>query len=143
MSTECPFCIVLADNHNLFRQDLKRILEEKGDLKVVAETGDGLELLNLLNLSKLAPHLVILDMSMPNLGGIEATRKIKMTHPDLKVLILSMHKDKEYLQEAFTAGAEGYLLKEDANKDIFSAIEIIRGGGIFVSPFSPNLAGRK
>src|SRR4030042_3152377 len=142
MPTECPLCIVLADNHNLFRQDLKRILEEKGDLKVVAETGDGLELLNILNLSKLAPHLVILDMSMPNLGGIEATRRIKMTHPDLKVLILSMHKDKEYLQEAFSAGAEGYLLKENANTEIFSAIEIIRGGGIFVSPFSPNLAGR-
>ena len=138
-----PYRILIADDHPLMRQGLKKVLEEKGDLKVVAETGDGLELLNILNLSKLAPHLVILDMSMPNLGGIEATRRIKMTHPDLKVLILSMHKDKEYLQEAFSAGAEGYLLKENANTEIFSAIEIIRGGGIFVSPFSPNLAGRK
>jgi len=139
-----PYRILIADDHPLMRQGLKKVLEEKGDLKVVAETGDGLELLNLLNLSKLAPHLVILDMSMPNLGGIEATRKIKMTHPDLKVLILSMHKDKEYIQQAFSAGAEGYLLKEDANQELFSAVETIRQGGVYVSPLlSGNLTRRK
>ncbi len=71
---------------------------------------------------------------MPNLGGIEATRKIKRTYPNVKVLILSMHKEKEYLQGAFSAGAEGYLLKEDANQELFLAVETIRKGEIYVSP---------
>ena len=134
MSIDCPYCIVLADDHALIRQGLKKILEEKRDLKVVAEVGDGLELLNLLNLSKLKPHMVILDISMPKLSGIESARRIKMTYPDIKILILTIHKEQEYLQQAISAGAEGYLLKEDANNQLFSAIEAIRRGGVYLSP---------
>jgi len=110
----------------------------------VGEADDGLELLNLLNSSPLTPHMVILDISMPNLGGIEATRKIKMIYPNIKVLILSMHKIKEYLCHAISVGAEGYLLKEDADTELFSAIEIIRRGGVYVSPLlSGNWSGGK
>ena len=134
MSIDCPYCIVLADDHALIRQGLKKILEEKRDLKVVAEVGDGLELLNLLKMSKLTPHMAIVDITMPNLGGIEATRRIKMTYPEVKVLILTIHKEKEYLQEAFSAGAEGYLVKEDADAELFSAIKAIRQGEFYVSP---------
>ena len=129
--------IVLADDHVLLRQGLKKIIEEKADIEVVGEAGDGLELLNLLNkltLSKLTPNMVILDISMPNLSGIEATRQIKTIYPDVKVLILSMHRNSEYVYHSISAGAQGYLLKEDASVDLFSAIEKIRQGGVYISP---------
>jgi DNA-binding NarL/FixJ family response regulator len=94
--------------------------------------GSGLELLTLLN--KLTPDMILLDISMPNLRGIEATREIKSIHPDVKVLILTMHKNKEYLHQAISAGADGYLLKEDAGTELSSAIQTIRRGRIYISP---------
>jgi len=127
-----PYRIVLADDHIILRQGIKRIIGEVVDLEVVGEASDGLELLNLLK--KLTPHMVILDISMPNLRGIEATREVKMICPDVKVLILTMHKNKEYLYHAIFAGAEGYLLKEDADTELFSAIETIRQGRVYISP---------
>jgi len=124
--------IVLADDHVMFRQGLKRILEERSDLQVVGEADCGLELLKLLE--KLVPDLIILDISMPNLRGLEAIHEIKLNHSDVKILVLTMHKDKEYLHQAVTAGAEGYLLKEDADAELFSAIDRVRRGKIYVSP---------
>jgi DNA-binding NarL/FixJ family response regulator len=124
--------IVLVDDHVLFRQGLKRILEERSDLEVVGEVDCGLELLKLLE--RLVPDLIILDISMPNLRGLEAIHEIKMNHPEVRILILTMHKDKEYLHQALTAGAEGYLLKEDADAELFSAIDRVRRGRIYVSP---------
>ena len=134
MSEATPYRIVLADDHEMLRQSLKNILAGTGDLEVVGEAADGLELLNLLKMSKLTPHMAIVDITMPNLGGIETTRRIKMAYPDVKILILTIHKDQEYLRQAFSAGAEGYLLKEDVNTELFSAIEMIRKGGVYVSP---------
>jgi two-component system, NarL family, response regulator NreC len=134
MPAECLYRVVLADDHAGFRHDLKRFLVTKEDLEVVGEAGDGIELLEILNLIELAPQMAIVDISMPNLGGIEATSKIKSVYPDIKVLILSMHREKEYVRGALSAGADGYLLKEDANAELFSAIEKIRGGGIYISP---------
>ncbi len=133
MPTECLYRVVVADDHAMFRNDLTRILVEKGDLEVVGEAGDGIELLEFLNLIESAPQMAIIDISMPNLGGIEATSKIKSTYPDMKVLILSMHREKEYVRGALSAGADGYLLKEDANAELFSAIEKIRRGGVYIS----------
>jgi len=127
-----PYHLVLADDHVLFRQGLERILEKKGDLEIVGQVGDGLELLNLLK--KLTPHMIILDISMPNLRGLEAIHEIKGMNPNVKVLVLTMHKDRDYLYQAILAGAKGYLLKEDAEKELFSAIEKVRQGRIFVSP---------
>jgi len=124
--------IVLADDHAMFRQGLKRILEERSDLQVVGEVDCGLELLKLLQ--RLVPDLIILDISMPNLRGLEAIREIKITHSNVKILVLTMHKDMEYLHQAITAGAEGYLLKEDADSELFSAIDRVRQGGKYVSP---------
>jgi DNA-binding NarL/FixJ family response regulator len=124
--------IVLADDHVLLRQGLKRIINEMAGIEVVGEAGDGLELLSLLK--KLTPHMVILDISMPRLRGLEAIHEIKNAHPDVKILVLTMHKDKEYLHQAVSAGADGYLLKEDADKELFSAIEKIRLGKMYVSP---------
>jgi DNA-binding NarL/FixJ family response regulator len=98
---------------------------------VVGEAGDGLNLLHLLK--KETPDLVILDISMPNLRGIEAASEIKQSHPGVDVLILSMHKRKEYLYHSLQAGAKGYLLKDDTDTELLSAIETIRQGGVYLS----------
>jgi DNA-binding NarL/FixJ family response regulator len=127
-----PYRIVLADDHVMFRQGIKNILGKDKGLEVIGEAGDGLKLLELLN--KATPDMIILDISMPNLRGIEATREIKMILPEVKVLILSIHKDKEFVYSAISAGAEGYLLKEDADTELFAAIEKIRQEGRYISP---------
>jgi DNA-binding NarL/FixJ family response regulator len=126
--------IVVADDHTLFRQGLKRLLDGVADLEIVGEASDGLELLKLLKSKNPAPHLVILDISMPNLRGIEAIREIRIIRPEVKILIVTMHQDKEYLYQAFTAGADGYFLKKDADTELFAAVEKIRKGRIYVSP---------
>jgi len=130
-----PYRIVLANHHAPFREGLKRILREKSDLEVIGEAEDGSQLLNLLSLSELAPQMVILDPSMPDFQGIETVRKVKATYPDVKVLILSMHKDKEYLSQAISTGAEGYLIKETVDKELLPAIEMIMQGRFYVPPF--------
>jgi DNA-binding NarL/FixJ family response regulator len=127
-----PFKILLADDHVMFRRGVRKIIQGMDAVEVVGEAGDGLELLQLLK--ELTPHLVIMDISMPNLRGLEATREIKILDAEIKVLILTMHKDREYLYHALTAGAEGYLLKEDADEELLSAIETLRHGGTFISP---------
>ncbi len=127
-----PYRIVLADDHALLRQGLKKLIHGTADLAVVGDAGDGIALLNLLK--KTTADMVILDISMPNLRGIEAACEIKETHPALKVLFLTMHKDVEFLSQAFAAGADGYLLKESADSDLFFAIEKIRDGRNYVSP---------
>lgn len=126
-----PYSIVLADDHGLFRAGLKRILREVAWLEVVGEADDGLELLSLLKRQK--AHLVILDISMPHLRGIEAICEIRAGHPDVKILVLTMHKDMEFVSQSMGAGASGYLLKEDAETEIFAAIEAIRQGRTYVS----------
>ncbi len=127
-----PFSILLADDHVMFRRGVRKIIQSIVDVEVVGEASDGFELLELLK--KNAPQLVILDISMPNLRGLEATREIKIINPEVKVLILTMHKDKDYLYHAFSAGAEGYLLKEDADSELLSAIDTLRKGGTYISP---------
>jgi DNA-binding NarL/FixJ family response regulator len=129
---EGRFRILLADDHVMFRRGVRRIIQGMDNVEVVGEASDGLELLRVLK--DLAPHLVIMDISMPNLRGLEATREIKIVDPGVKVLILTMHKEREYLYHALTAGAEGYLLKEDADEELISAIKTLRKGGTFISP---------
>ena len=127
------YSIILADDHVLVRQGLRRILEGTDDLEVVGEANDGLDLLQLLK--HVTPQMVILDIFMPNLRGIEAITEIKTMQPDVKILILTMHRDKEYLYLALSAGAKGYLLKEDAARDLFSAIAEVRQGKTYISPY--------
>jgi len=124
--------IVLADDHQMFRRGIRSIIKENEELEVVGEASDGLQLLEIIKQSP--PDMVIVDVSMPNLRGLEATREIKMSSPEIKIIILTMHKDKEYLYHALSAGAEGYLLKEDADVELFAAIKSIRQGGSFISP---------
>jgi DNA-binding NarL/FixJ family response regulator len=124
--------VILADDHVLVRHGLKLILGENPSLEIAAEVGDGLELLNVLQ--KINPDLIILDVSMPNLRGIEAIPEIRRVRPNAKVLMLTMHKEEDYLYQAISAGANGYLLKEDAEKELFLAIEHIKNGKIYISP---------
>jgi len=122
--------IVIADDHALFRQGLRRIIEGVSDLEVAGEAGDGAELLGLLAQSPV--NLVILDLSMPKLRGLEAIRQIRGRFPQVRILVLTMHK--EFLHEALSCGASGYLVKEDADRELFNALERIRLGGVYVSP---------
>lgn len=96
------------------------------------EAGNGLQLLELLKKAK--PDMVILDIAMPQLRGLEATREIKAVYPEVKILILTMHRNREYLLQALSAKADGYLLKEDTYSQLIAAIETIRSGKIFLSP---------
>ncbi len=124
--------IVLAEDHALVRAGIKKIVEDFADLQVVGEAGDGLELLDLLK--ALSTDLVILDISMPLMSGIEVVKELKRSYPQLKVLILTMHRMKEYLNDAIAAGVDGYLLKEDLAKELGSAISKIRQGQTYISP---------
>lgn len=127
-----PYTIILADDHKLLRHGIKQIIEKNETYKVIAEAGDGLELLKRLNLQR--PDMIILDIAMPKLRGIEAAIEVKMLYPEIKILILSMHKSLQYLHHALSAGVDGYLLKEDAPRELSSAIETIREGNTYISP---------
>ena len=129
-----PYLIMLADDHAEMRQEMKRILAGREDYQVIGEAGDGLEVLNLLALHPIHPHLLILDVTMPRLTGIQVARKIKADYPEVKVLILTIHQEEEYLNQALTVGVQGYLLKEDADAEIFFAIEKILNGEFYLSP---------
>jgi DNA-binding NarL/FixJ family response regulator len=124
--------IVLAEDHILVREGIKKIIEDFADLQVVGEVSDGLQLLDFLK--RFPVNMAILDISMPNLPGIEAAKEIKKNFPGVKVLMLTMHKKREYLNDALAAGVDGYLLKEDAAKELLTAIQKIRQEEIYVSP---------
>lgn len=124
--------IMLVDDHALVREGVRRIIEEQADLKVIEELQDGKELLEALEQRQ--PHMIILDISMPCLGGIDATRKVKESYPDIKVLILSLHNRREYVEQARLAGAEGYLLKDEVDKELLPAIASLRQGERYISP---------
>lgn len=129
--------IVLADDHPLFREGIRRIVESKLGYRVVSEVGDGLELLDFLKSGK--ADLVILDVSMPKLAGIDAAREIKSTWPDVGILILTMYRSRDYFQLAMQAGVDGYILKENASEDLNCAIHTIREGKTYISPLIEDL----
>jgi DNA-binding NarL/FixJ family response regulator len=124
--------IILAEDHVLVREGIKKIIEALPGLEVVGEVGDGPELLEFLHTA--AVDMVILDISLPSQPGIEVAREITKSYPQVKILILTMHKKKEYLKNAIEAGVHGYLLKDDAPKELVNAIDKIRQGLVYVSP---------
>ena len=126
------FTIILADDHPMFREGIRKIIERIEGARITGEANDGFELLELLKTS--SPNLVILDISMPNLRGLEAIREIKKTYPQVKILVLTMHKKKEFLRQALRDGADGFLLKEDAGSELIRAMQTVRNGGKYVSP---------
>jgi DNA-binding NarL/FixJ family response regulator len=129
--------IYLADDHILVREGLKLILGQRPGYEIAGEAGDGFELLALIKRGA-APDAVILDISMPKLRGIEAIREIKDIDSKVKVLVLTMHRDEDLLCQAFTAGADGYLLKEDVAKELFNALEAVLQGEAYISALLGN-----
>jgi DNA-binding NarL/FixJ family response regulator len=127
-----PFFIVLADDHVLFRRELRKILEEIPGIKVTGEAGNRRELFDLLRQSP--PEMVILDISMPDLRAKEGTQLIKSHYPDIKVLIMVMDQEREYLSQGLAAGAVGVLPKQHVAGQIVRAIAAVRQGKIYVPP---------
>jgi DNA-binding NarL/FixJ family response regulator len=126
-----PYTIILADDHAMMRDGIRNLIEAVRGLQIIAETGDGLELLKIVKRN--VPDMVILDISMPGMRGIEAAREILALHPQVHILMLSMHKREEFLAMALAAGAKGYLLKEDTGDELLEAIERVRQGHTFLS----------
>lgn len=124
--------ILLADDHTLMRHGLRKIIEEQPDWEVVAETGEGREAVRLA--VELKPDVAVLDIAMPLLNGIEATRQIARRAPPVRILILSMYSDESYIVQALRAGAHGYLLKDSADVDLIRAVTAVRQGKSFFSP---------
>ena len=124
--------IVLADDHTLFRQGLRRVLEEQAGWQVVAEASDGAEAVR-LTLER-EPHIVILDIAMPRLNGVEATRQIARRLPDVRVLIVSMYSDDLYITQSLQAGAHGFILKDSADADLVRAVRDLAAGKSYFSP---------
>jgi DNA-binding NarL/FixJ family response regulator len=125
--------IVLADDHVLIRHGIKNIISQDGRMEIVGEVGNGEELLN--TLAGKTVDLLILDISMPKISGIDLTEILKKRYPSMKILILTMHKSKQFLHRAISAGADGYLVKSDSDKEILLAIEKIEQGKTYISPY--------
>jgi DNA-binding NarL/FixJ family response regulator len=128
--------ILLADDHAVVRQGFKMILSAQPDMEIVGEAGNGREAVELAE--KLKPEVVVMDVAMPELNGIEATRRLGDSSPHTLVLALSMHKDSVYVREILRAGARGYLLKDAAAGDLLEAVRAIAGGEGYISPAVSN-----
>jgi RNA polymerase sigma factor (sigma-70 family) len=124
--------VLLADDHKLMRAGLRLVIDQQGDLTVVGEADDGRQALELAK--SLKPDVVVMDIGMPNLNGIEAARQITEIRPEASVVMLSMHSDEGYVLRALRAGARGYLLKDSATTDLVQAIRAVAEGKSFFSP---------
>lgn len=124
--------ILLGDDHTLVRHGFRKILESRPDWQVVAEAGDGRQAVR--HAQSLQPDVAVLDIGMPLLNGIDATRQIVRRAPAVRVLILSMHADEAYITHALQAGARGYLLKDSADTDLIRGVEDVAAGKSFFSP---------
>jgi DNA-binding NarL/FixJ family response regulator len=124
--------ILLADDHTVVRQGLRKVLEECPDWEVVAEAGDGREAVRQAEEHK--PDVAIIDVAMPLLNGIETTRQIARRSPNTRILVLTMHSDEAYVNQILQAGATGYLLKDSADVDLLQAVSAVSKGKSFFSP---------
>src|SRR5258708_5608496 len=124
--------ILLADDHSLVRQGFRAILSAQQDMQIVGEAASGREAVELAE--KLQPDVAVMDVTMPELNGIEATRRLATVSPRTRVLALSMHKDSVYVREILRAGARGYLLKDAADSDLIAAVRAVYRGEGYLSP---------
>ena len=124
--------VLLADDHQLMRSGIRLMLEREADLSVVGEASDGREAVALVK--SLKPDVVVMDIGMSNLNGIEAAQQITGENPEIAVVMLSMHSDESYVLRALKAGARGYLLKDSAEADLIKAVHVVAGGKSFFSP---------
>lgn len=124
--------ILLADDHTIVRQGLKLILAAHADLEVVGEAANGREAVELA--AQLRPDIVLMDVQMPELNGIEATKKMVAANPRIRILVLSMHKEAVYVREILKAGARGYILKDAIDTELLNAIRSVAKGDGYISP---------
>ncbi len=124
--------VLLADDHTILRDGIRALLDDQADIEVIGEAEDGLSTVKMV--AKLKPDLVIMDIAMPLLNGLEATRQIQRDYPQVKVLILTMHENEEYIRQVLAAGALGYVLKDAAAHDLLGAIRAVHRGEAVLSP---------
>ncbi|MGG0753232.1 MULTISPECIES: response regulator [Brevibacillus] len=124
--------IMLVDDHSLLRSGLKLLLHKKPSLKVVGEAADGVEAIRLYE--DIRPHILILDISMPRLDGIQVLREIKMRHEQAKVIVLTMHEDEDYITSIMHAGASGYVPKAAVDEELYTAIDTVMNGYVYLRP---------
>ena len=132
--------ILIADDHRVVIEGIKSALQEHPEFKVAGEAVDGLEAVEFAK--SLEPNIVIMDISMPNLSGIEATRQIKGLNPGIQILIYTMHSDKEFVIDLFKAGISAYVLKDDPLSDLILALKAVEGGGTYFSTMAPTILAR-
>jgi DNA-binding NarL/FixJ family response regulator len=124
--------VIVADDHTIIRSGLKALLDREPDIEVVAEAADGRQAVQ--KAQELLPEVVLLDIAMPNLNGIEAARQIAAKHERMGIIILSMHSDESYVLKALKAGARGYLLKDSSESDVMNAVRAVNAGKAYFSP---------
>ncbi len=127
--------ILFADDHAIVRDGLRSLFRSDPQFAIVGEASDGAEAVKMVE--RFNPDVAVLDISMPNVNGVEATRIIKKDHPSTRILILTIHENDEYIQEMILAGADGYVLKNAEKREIFDGVRTVAGGGTF---FSPNVS---
>ncbi len=138
VSSKNYYEILLADDHVLIRHGIKNIIKRDETLHVVGEVSDGEELMNFL--AKQTPDLLVLDISMPKINGIEAVGIVKKKYPQVKVLMLTMHTNKQYFYHSMSSGADGYLMKDDSDEELLLAIGKIRDGKTYISPILSDIS---
>jgi DNA-binding NarL/FixJ family response regulator len=124
--------IVIAEDHQLFREGLKSMLSKREDTIIVGEAEDGIEALKLIR--KLKPDMVLLDLSMPKMGGISVLKDVKREFPTMRILLLTIHESDQYVLEAFEAGADGYCIKDSSRQELMLAIDSVLQGKTYISP---------
>lgn len=132
--------ILIADDHRVVIEGIKSALREYPEFEVVGEAGDGLQ--SVESARSLVPEIVIMDISMPNLSGVEATRQIKRLNPGIQIVIYTMHADKEFVIDLFKAGISAYVLKDDPLSDLILALKAVKGGGTYFSTMAPTILTR-
>ena len=133
ISEQKQYRILLADDHVLIRHGIKNIIKKNEQLVVVGEVSNGKQLMSFLEDSEI--DLIILDISMPDIGGMEAIGLVKNKYPWIKILMLTMHKNKQYFYNAMAAGADGYLMKDDSDEELLVAITKVISGKSYISPY--------
>jgi len=124
--------ILIAEDHAILREGLRALLSNSPELEIIGEAEDGQEAISLAR--QLKPHLVLMDLNMPNINGTEAMRAIRRRNREIKVIALTVHKTEEYVRATLDAGASGYVLKDDTHHDLLTAIASVRKGKVYLSP---------
>ncbi|NOZ03993.1 MAG: response regulator transcription factor [FCB group bacterium] len=127
-----PISVLIADDHTIVRDGLRLLISTEPDLLVVAETNNGKDAVRLTR--ELLPDIALLDVAMPKLNGVEAARLIHLSNPEIRVIILSMHSDDEYVIEAIKAGISGYIVKQSAASELIKAVRVVHAGKAYFSP---------